>query len=77
MKKYVVTAVKISFGPGAVLSLTPDLAAPRLHNLQKLNRDLYEVQNTVEFKRGEVLGYGGDVNKLCWRIWPRKVAMRL
>lgn len=62
MDKYTVTAVSARLSSG-VLELTKEQAAPRLHNLKSQGKGLFEVVNPVEFKRGEVIGYDGDLPK--------------
>ena len=61
--KYEVTAVSARINSG-VLELTKEQAGPRLHNLKLIKGNKYEVLNTVEFKRGEVFGFDGDLPKV-------------
>jgi hypothetical protein len=63
MTKYEVTAVSARLS-GGVLGLTKEQAAPRLHNLKALPGGKYEIVRPVEFKRGEVIGYDGDLPKV-------------
>lgn len=61
-EKYTVTAASARLHQG-VLELTKEQAASRLHNLKPKGKGLYEIVNPVEFKRGEVIGYDGDLPK--------------
>lgn len=63
MKKYIIT------GPKAVLfagNLELDYAqsAPRAANLRKLDNGFFEILREVQFKRGEVIGYDGAIDKV-------------
>lgn len=62
-RRYEITGVKVSFGPGIVLGLTDKQAEARLPNLQKINGDRYTVTGTVEFKRGEIIALASDLPK--------------
>lgn len=63
IQKYEVTAVSARINSG-VLELTKEQAGPRMHNLKPIKGNKYEVLNTVEFKRGEVFGFDGDLPKV-------------
>lgn len=62
-RRYEITGVKVSFGPGTVLGLTDKQAEIRLQSLKKLGGDRYTVTSAVEFKRGEVVRLAADVPK--------------
>ncbi|MGE3622997.1 MAG: hypothetical protein AB7H77_03855 [Bdellovibrionales bacterium] len=62
-KRYEITGVKVSFGPGAVLGLTDKQAEARLQSLKKINGDRYTVTGIVEFKRGEIVAIESDPPK--------------
>lgn len=71
--KYEVTAVSARINSG-VLELTKEQAGPRLHNLKLIKGNKYEVLNTVEFKRGEVFGYDGDLPKVLADVMEPEAA---
>jgi len=62
MDQYLVTAISARLAAG-VLRLTPAQSAPRLHNLKALGRGRFEIVSPVEFKRGEIIGYEGELPK--------------
>lgn len=62
-RRYEITGVKVSFGPGTVLGLTDKQAGARLHSLNKINGDRYTVTSPVEFKRGETVALASDLPK--------------
>src|SRR5688500_18384128 len=57
--KYKVTAPYIELYSG-VLTLTKEQAAVRMHNLRKIKGG-YEIARPVQFKRGEEIGYDGEL----------------
>ena|SRR5687768_651208 len=57
--KYTVIAPFVQLYSG-VLTLTQEQAATRTHNLRKTKAG-YEIVNPVQFKRGEKIGYDGDI----------------
>lgn len=65
---YIVTGVKVRFGPGFILALDKDQAALRSSSLLETKRKgEYEVLETVEFKQGEKIGViKGDIPKSWW-----------
>jgi hypothetical protein len=62
MDKYTIVAASVRLHSG-VLSLTKEQAATRLHNLKALDKGHYEIVQPVEFKRGETIGYDGEISK--------------
>jgi hypothetical protein len=62
MQRYTVTGHSVNIHSG-ILDLTHEQAASRLHSLTDLGDGLYEVLYPVQFKRGEEIGYDGEVNK--------------
>lgn len=69
MNLYVVIAALVRFNFGATLYLTPQQAEGRIHNfkenkIHEKGRKPYTVEKQVEFKRGEVIGIEGEVNKV-------------
>lgn len=59
-----ITAIDVvRFGAGALLKLKPDQVKTRLHNLKRLEDDVFESTGPVEFKRGESFGYDGPLNR--------------
>jgi len=64
MKEIVVTGKQATLRSGTV-KLTADQAASREHGLEKLEgkKDLYIITEAVSFKRGEVFGHDGEINK--------------
>lgn len=70
MQRYTVTGHSVNIHSG-ILDLAPEQAASRLHSLADLGDGLYEVLSPVQFKRGEEIGYDGEVNKaLMQQIAP-------
>lgn len=76
MKFYVVTGLLCRFNAGSRLALTDAQARDRricltpdasptalLKSFCLPNRHLWRVEKTVEFKRGEIVGVDGEVNK--------------
>jgi hypothetical protein len=64
MKKYVVEGRMAEFFAGAVLMLSEDQSRSRIHALKPLKKKgFYEVTAPVQFKRGEEIGFEGEVNK--------------
>lgn len=49
---------------GGLIQLSDDQYSLRSHNLLKLEGDVYEVINRIEFKRGEIFGHDGDLSKV-------------
>jgi hypothetical protein len=62
MKTYEVTGTYVSVNSGT-LRLKPEQAAARAHALKETGKHLFEVLSPVGFKRGEVFGYDGQINK--------------
>ena len=62
MRQYLVSA-PLSLYAGAVLALSAEQAARRVPALWPLDDGLYEVRQPVQFKAGEVIGFGGDLPK--------------
>lgn len=62
MKKYVVIGAYASFMSG-VLMLTREQYKAREHALEPLSEDLYNVIQQTGFKRDEIVGFDGEVNK--------------
>lgn len=62
MKKYRVSGPYAGFMSG-VLQLTKEQYGQRLHALVPLGDGLYRVTAPTGFKRGEVIGFEGEVNK--------------
>lgn len=59
-----ITAIDVvRFGAGARLKLAADQIKTRLHNLKKIEGDVFESTGPVEFKRGEKFGYDGPLNR--------------
>lgn len=52
-----------TFGIGSILQLSDAQAARRCHALRALRKGIYEVHQPVQFKRGEVVGYDGELPK--------------
>lgn len=63
MKQYLITDTFVNFGIGAILELTEKQYESRKHLLKKLSSNKYEVLQTVQFKRGEVVGLEGELDK--------------
>ncbi len=62
MKTYTVIGAYASFMSG-VLKLTEEQYKARKHALNPVGDSLYQVVQQTSFKKGEILGYEGDVNK--------------
>lgn len=61
MNKYQVTeAVSIHAG---LLELTEAQATTRMHNLERVENNVYMVMQPVMFKAGEIIGYDGELPK--------------
>lgn len=56
-----VIAPSAQFSHG-IIGLSPEQALDRLHNLNDLGDDTYEILRTIEFRVGEVVDYAGDIN---------------
>ena len=56
-----VIAPSAQFSNG-LIGLTPEQAFDRIHNLNDLGDDTYEILRPIEFRVGEVVDYGGDIN---------------
>jgi hypothetical protein len=57
MKKYTVDAFYCNLPPGTKIELSKAQAAARANSLRRINKGrTYEVLETVQFKRGEVIG---------------------
>jgi membrane protein involved in colicin uptake len=62
MQKYIVTE-KVAVIVQGVLHLTDEQVKHRERNLKKLGKGRYELTGAVQFKRGEEIGYEGDLPK--------------
>lgn len=62
MKQYSVEERSVTISSG-ILLLSNDQAEARTTHLENLGDGLYQVNQPVQFKRGEIFGYDGDVNK--------------
>lgn len=62
MDKYTITARSVRFASG-LLELTDEQARTRLPKLRALDKMRFEIIQPVEFKRGETIGYEGDLPK--------------
>lgn len=62
MKKYQVTGKVVTISSG-VVKLSKDQADPRMFNLKALGKEKYQVIKPLHFKRGEMLGFDGDLPK--------------
>ena len=62
MQNYEVTGVYVSVSDG-LLRLTPQQASARAHALVPEGKNLFRVISATGFKRGEVFGYSGQINK--------------
>lgn len=70
MNQYEVTATAVTINAG-MIKLSQSQANRRKHLLKRVTDDVYEVISSVQFKRGEVIGYDGAVNKaLLLEITP-------
>ncbi|WP_020675282.1 hypothetical protein [Geopsychrobacter electrodiphilus] len=63
MERYRIKAASANFHSG-ILQLNDQQASARQHALEDLGDGLYEIKQPVQFKRGEELGFDGDVSKL-------------
>ena len=63
MEKYIITDRFINFGISEILELTEKQYESRKHLLKKLQGNKYEVLQTVQFKRGEVVGLEKEPDK--------------
>ena len=64
MKDYIVINGQASLHSGKV-KLSPSQAKDRAHNIKKIDAEegLFEIIQTINFKRGEEFSYDGPVNK--------------
>lgn len=67
MQRYIVIAIMAGFNSG-ILELAPEQASSRSHALASLGEGLFEIREPVQFKRGEIVGYDGDVNKALLQL---------
>lgn len=66
----VATAITLHTG---ILGLTPAQAASRRAALTDLGEGLYQIQQPVQFKAGEVIAYDGPMTKaMASQIKPKK-----
>lgn len=73
MQRITVTGTAIQLISG-ILELTPEQAAARSTALDNLGEGLYLITAPVQFKRGETIGYDGEVSKaLTEEITPLEV----
>lgn len=63
MKRYEVISVKVTLASG-VLQLSKEQAGCREHALRPMGDGLFLIDQPVEFKCGEVIGYDGEINKI-------------
>lgn len=63
MKQYIVTGKTVSFNTGTKLELSEKQVSDRVHALNFVKGNVFEVVSRVEFKVGEKLGYDGPVSK--------------
>ncbi len=63
MKRYTVTGTIVTLDGGSRVTLTTGQAKTRMHNLKRIDGDVYEVINPVQMKHGETFGYSGSVSK--------------
>lgn len=63
MKRFEVIGGFANFA-GGILYLTVDQARSRIHALEDMGDGFFEILSPVTFKRGELVGYDGDVNKV-------------
>lgn len=62
MNKYIITGRSVRITSG-MLELTAEQAKARAHHLEALQDGRFQIVTTVEFKRGEVIGFEGDLPK--------------
>ena len=62
MRRIYVSGATAEFHAG-VLELTPAQASARITSLDDLGDGLYQIKHPVQFKRGEELGFDGEINK--------------
>lgn len=62
MNKYTITGRSILLTSG-LLELTDEQSRTRLPKLRALSKTRFEIVQPVEFKRGETIGYEGDLPK--------------
>ena len=66
MNKYQIIESPIKLHTG-LLQLTPEQAKDRMHQLERVEADIYMIKQPVAtpvmFKVGEVIGYDGDIPK--------------
>lgn len=67
MRRYIVTGASANFA-GGVLKLTKEQAKAREHALEDLGDGYFEVMTPVGFKRGEIVGFDGEVNKALLQL---------
>ena len=53
MQNYRVEGGTLRLGQGAVVGLTGEQAAPRLHRMDKVSDGVYRLREALEFKNGE------------------------
>ena len=53
MKNYKVEGGTLRLGQGAIVGLTDEQAAPRLHRMSKVSAGVYRLDEVLEFKNGE------------------------
>ena len=63
MEKYIITDTFINFGISEILELTEKQYESRKHLLKKLQGNKYEVLQTAQFKRGEIIGLEKEPDK--------------
>lgn len=62
MNKYTITGRSVRLTSG-LLELTDEQSRTRLPKLKALSKTRFEIVQAVEFKRGETIGYEGDLPK--------------
>jgi hypothetical protein len=63
MVEYVVVSESVELGIGTILALNADQVDRRRHQLKDAKGGKYEAIHRVTFKRGEVLGIEGELDK--------------
>lgn len=61
MQRYITVGI-VNIVSG-ILDLTPEQASSRQGSIVSLGDGLYEVTRPIQFKRGEIFGYDGDINR--------------
>lgn len=75
MQRIIVTGLKAEFYAG-ILELNPAQAASRTDCLDNLGDGLYQIKGPVQFKRGEEIGFDGDINKALFSVLKKSRAKK-